>query len=193
MTKGVSFGATPVQEMRPVQLPQPLCRPLAWRRVLLRRGNTQTYTGVVLAPGGTAWIPAVIAASKDNLRDIDVQDVLQRLLALPITIWNLNAQDPSIRHLGPMAHDFRAAFGLGETELGINTLDADGVAFAAIQGLNAKLEREVVALRAELAEIRLLLSESSRARSTQTAEIRPQRRSRSGYPRVARSRCAQRG
>jgi hypothetical protein len=31
-------------------------------------------------------------------------------------------------------------FGLGETELGISTLDADGVALTAIQGLNAKFE-----------------------------------------------------
>ena len=66
--------------------------------------------------------------------------------------------------MGAMAQDFRAAFGLGETELGINTLDADGVALAAIQGLNAKLEAEraakdaeIAALRAELAAIRLLL------------------------------------
>ena len=94
-----------------------------------------TYNGVFLAPGATAWVVASDRRIKDNVRDINTQDVLQRLLAMPITTWNLMAQDPSIRHMGPMAQDFRAAFDLGETELGINTLDADGVAFAAIQGL----------------------------------------------------------
>ena len=66
--------------------------------------------------------------------------MLDRLLALPISTWNLKSQDPSIRHMGAMAQDFRAAFGLGHSEVGINTIDADGVALAAIQGLNAKLE-----------------------------------------------------
>ena len=72
------------------------------------------------------------------------------------------------------------SFGLGETELGINTLDADGVAFAAIQGLNAKVEQrlaakdaEIAALRAELAAIRSVLATLAANRPTQTAEIAP--------------------
>ena len=79
------------------------------------------------------------------------------LFRSPIATWNLKGQGASIRHMGPMAQDFRAAFGLGETELGISTIDADGVALAAIQGLNAKLEatiaiqaRELAAQRAEI-------------------------------------------
>ena len=70
---------------------------------------------------------------------------------------DLHAMDSDDRVMGPMAQDFRAAFGLGETELGISTIDADGVALAAIQGLNAKLEatiamqaRELAAQRAEI-------------------------------------------
>jgi hypothetical protein len=49
-----------------------------------------------------------------------------------------------------MAQDFHAAFGLGTDERHIATVDADGVALAAIQGLNQKLE----ATRAENAELR---------------------------------------
>ena len=41
----------------------------------------------------------------------------------------------SIRHIGPMAQDFYAAFGVGEDDRHISTVDADGVALAAIQGL----------------------------------------------------------
>ena len=37
--------------------------------------------------------------------------------------------------MGPTAQDFHAAFGLGETETAISTIDADGVSLAAIQGL----------------------------------------------------------
>jgi hypothetical protein len=114
-------------------------------------GNNQaTYDGVFLAPGATAWVMASNRRIKDNLQAVDTGDVLQKLVALPITTWNLKSQDPSIRHMGAMAQDFHAAFGLGETELGINTLDADGVALAAIQGLNAKVDaqaREIAGLR----------------------------------------------
>jgi hypothetical protein len=45
------------------------------------------------------------------------------------------------RHIGPMAQDFHAAFGLdGTDDKHIATVDADGAALAAIQGLNAKVE-----------------------------------------------------
>ena len=65
--------------------------------------------------------------------------------------------------MGPMAQDFRDAFGLGETELGISTIDADGVALAAIQGLNAKLEATVATQARELAAQRAVIDALSAA------------------------------
>jgi hypothetical protein len=61
--------------------------------------------------------------------------VLAKLAALPITTWAYT-NAPSVRHLGPVAQDFAAAFGLGDNDKHIATVDADGVALAAIQGLN---------------------------------------------------------
>ena len=81
---------------------------------------------VVVCGSGAFYCASALA------QNCDTQDILRRVLALPITTWNLKAQDPAIRHMGPTSQDFRAAFGLGETELGMNTLDADGVALAAI-------------------------------------------------------------
>ena len=49
--------------------------------------------------------------------------------------------------------DFHAAFGLGETPKGISTIDADGVALAAIQGLNAKVEEQ----QREITELKRML------------------------------------
>jgi hypothetical protein len=46
-----------------------------------------------------------------------------------------------------MAQDFHAAFGLGDSDKSITTIDAGGVALAAIKGLNEKLEEENAALR----------------------------------------------
>ena len=37
--------------------------------------------------------------------------------------------------MGPMAQDFKAAFGLGDTDRGYYSVDAHGVSFAAIQAL----------------------------------------------------------
>jgi hypothetical protein len=44
--------------------------------------------------------------------------------------------------MGPVAQDFYAAFGLGEDEGHISTIDADGVALAAIQGLYALVQEQ---------------------------------------------------
>jgi hypothetical protein len=58
---------------------------------------------------------------------------------LPIMQWSFK-EFPGARHLGPMAQDFHAAFGVGLDDKHIATVDADGVALAAIQGLNEKVE-----------------------------------------------------
>ena len=60
-----------------------------------------------------------------------------------------------MRHLGPTAQDFRAAFGLGHNDTTISSVDAPGVALAAIQGLNAKLEARVAQQAREIAELRM--------------------------------------
>jgi hypothetical protein len=75
--------------------------------------------------------------AKERFTPVDPQAVLAKVAALPITQWNFKGQ-PGEAHLGPMAQDFHAAFGLGPDERHIATVDADGVALAAIQGLNQK-------------------------------------------------------
>jgi hypothetical protein len=44
--------------------------------------------------------------------------------------------------MGPMAQDFYAAFGLGLGDTTIDTVDADGVALASIQGLHTLIEEK---------------------------------------------------
>ncbi len=99
-------------------------------------------TGVKLEPGESSWSSLSDRASKENVEPVDGADILDRLMGIEISEWNYIAQDPSTRHLGPMAQDFHAAFGLGSDHTRINTIDADGVALAAIQGLNEKLEQQ---------------------------------------------------
>jgi Chaperone of endosialidase len=118
--------------------------------------------GVQLLPGMGAWDVYSDRTAKTNWRDVDSREVLDKLISIPIGEWSYRTQSDAIRHMGPSAQDFRAAFGLGNGDRTISTVDADGVALAAIQGLNRKLEQKVAALEAALqdlaAEIRALKS-----------------------------------
>ena len=108
--------------------------------------------GVILFPGSSCWTCASDRNRKDNFKRVDTRALLKRLAAIPIQTWNWKAQDPSVRHIGAMAQDFHAAFGVGEDDKHIGTVDADGVALAAIQGLYdivKEKDEEIEALRAE--------------------------------------------
>lgn len=86
--------------------------------------------------------------AKANFRAVDPQAVLERVMHMRVERWNYKDDAPSVQHVGPMAQDFAAAFGLnGGDDRTINTVDAQGVAFAAIQGLNAKLEQREAKIR----------------------------------------------
>ena len=103
--------------------------PLTWvRRRLRRRDGMSARYGV---PGSKA-------------------EVLERLAALPVSLWSYGYDDESVRHLGPMAQDFARAFGLSDSDVSINTLDAAGVCMAAIQALHER----VVELEAEVERLR---------------------------------------
>jgi hypothetical protein len=86
---------------------------------------------------------------KANFGSVDAADMLRRVQDLPISTWNYTADDPAIRHIGPMAQDFAALFGVGADDRRIHPLDGQGVALAAIQSLLGELE----ALRAANARL----------------------------------------
>ncbi len=78
--------------------------------------------------------------SKRDIEPVDVENVLERVADMPISTWSYKTDAQGVRHLGPMAQDFHAAFGLGEDERSIATLDTSGVALAAIQALHRQVE-----------------------------------------------------
>ena len=100
-------------------------------------------SGVFLPPGGGGFSSLSDRNSKANISAVDGRAVLDRLVAIPIATWNYKSQNEAVHHMGAMAQDFAAAFGLGEDAKHISTVDADGVALAAIQGLNQKLQNEL--------------------------------------------------
>jgi hypothetical protein len=114
-----------------------------------------TWTGARLTDGG-AWENNSNRELKDGFVAIDAADILARVAALPLSSWNYKVEGPGVRHIGPMAQDFRAAFGLGSDDKTMSTVDASGVALAAIQGLHALLrerDAEIAALKAKLSRI----------------------------------------
>ena len=133
-----------------------------------------TSTGGYLSTGGS-WTNSSDRNLKENFTPVDGREVLARLMQVPISSWNYKSQDPAIRHIGPMAQDF-SVFDVGEDNTHISTVDADGVALAAIQGLYqivqerderiSQLEAQNANLEVRLAEVeaRLNSNDASSAR-----------------------------
>jgi hypothetical protein len=123
-------------------------------------GSPDTNAVTLEIPGGKklgVWDDLVVAGevtctavnitsdrnAKEQFKPVSPRDVLAKVAALPITEWQYKTQGDA-RHIGPMAQDFHAAFGTGRDDRHITSVDADGVALAAIQGLNEMVkEREV--------------------------------------------------
>lgn len=122
--------------------------------------DSKSGSGVVLRTGSSSWAVGSDRNLKENIEPVDSKALLDKLTSLPIGTWNYKAQDESIRHIGPMAQDFSAAFGVGEDDKHIATIDADGVALAAIQALhseNQDLASEVAQLKENMAQLQALV------------------------------------
>jgi hypothetical protein len=107
----------------------------------------------------TAFNPPSDRNLKENFAPVSPREVLDKVAALPISRWNFIG-DAATPHVGPMAQDFHAAFGLGTDDKHIATVDADGVALAAIQGLNQKVEEKdarITALETKLAKLKQMV------------------------------------
>ena len=102
--------------------------------------NSGGSAGVTLPAGGGSWNNLSDRNMKANFAAVDTRAILRGVLSLPISTWNYKTQEASVRHIGPMAQDFFAAFKVGEGDKTIATIDPDGVALAAIQGLHAELK-----------------------------------------------------
>lgn len=147
--------------------------------------NQSLTSGVELAAGGSGWSAVSDRNRKENFLALEGEDLLARLRNVPVTSWNYRTQDSSIRHMGPMAQDFHAAFGLGESELMINSVDIDGVNLAGVQAVAARtdalraqvqaLTGENAALRARVGdlEIRLLRLEALAGQAAATPSTAP--------------------
>lgn len=130
----------------------------------LRVENSSTSTNALLLDeNGNLTLSGVLteassALVKENRVDVDAGSVLQALRSIPIQTWNYTWDADAVRHMGPMAQDVYAAFGLGIGEEHLAPLDVNGIALASIQALadrldaqseeNASLRDDIAALKA---------------------------------------------
>jgi hypothetical protein len=116
-----------------------------------------TWTCGVSGGAGGSWGCSSDRNLKIAITPLDGVATLERLAALPVYQWVAKDDPRRTPHAGPTAQDFMAAFGLGDNDKMIGFADAQGVAFAAIQGLNAKLVEKdgaIDSLKAAVAELK---------------------------------------
>jgi len=119
-----------------------------------------TSTGGCLSTAGV-WTDSSDRDAKENFTAVDGQEILSRLARLPITQWNYKEEGDGVRHLGPVAQDFHALFGLGQDDRHIAALDTNGVALAAIQWLYKMVQEKdakVAALESRLAAMETVVN-----------------------------------
>jgi hypothetical protein len=105
---------------------------------------TQCYTPTPGGPSCPLGCPLCQSdrSIKRDIEPVDSRAVLEAVARMPVATWSYRSDDPAVRHMGPMAQDFRAAFGLGDTDRGYYPVDANGVAFASIQALYAQMQEQ---------------------------------------------------
>jgi hypothetical protein len=108
--------------------------------------NATRTLGVQMVANGNAWTVLSDSTKKERRVLADGNRFLASIGAMRLGSWNYKGQSPdSMRHYGPMAQDFYAAFGhdgvgrIGNAT-GINQADFDGVNLIAIQALYRRLQ-----------------------------------------------------
>jgi hypothetical protein len=119
-------------------------------------GTTQCFIvagGFCLGQSGS-WTSISDRAQKKQFAKVDVTNVLQRVLSLPVQYWSYLEDAADSRYIGPMAQDFKRLFQVGDGDKTISPTNASGVALAAIQGLNQKLTEQIKQKDSEIAKLR---------------------------------------
>jgi hypothetical protein len=114
-----------------------------------------TSTGAYLDDVGQ-WRDACDRDLKENFTDIDGGALLEKVAALPVTMWNYKRESDDVKHIGPVAQDFHAAFGVGDDDKTIAAMDAAGISLASVQELYKRAqeqEKEIERLSARIEEL----------------------------------------
>ncbi|GAB3993381.1 hypothetical protein GCM10028807_28460 [Spirosoma daeguense] len=134
-------------------------------------GYGSVITGVQIGRGQSSWATISDSTKKERFQAINHADLLRKIGALKLTSWNYKGQT-SIRHYGPMAQDFYAAFGNdGLGQIGCDTLiyshDMAGITLTAVQALI----RENETLKSQNQELKARIERSERETADQRQRL----------------------
>ena len=135
--------------------------------------NAGSTVGAQLAAGSGTWASLSDRNVKTNFAPLDDAAVLDKVVQLPISRWSYKSEH-GVRHVGPMAQDFYAAFKVGEDDKHITSIDEDGIALAAIKALHgqeATSHAAIAALRSENARLRRELTAMKAAQSAHDVRV----------------------
>lgn len=93
---------------------------------------------------------------KQNFSPIDGREILARLSTMPVLEWSFRSDPAKQRHIGPVAEDFQAAFGLGQEGSSLSLTDVSGVTLAAVKALDEEIRKRderIALLSASLVEL----------------------------------------
>lgn len=130
-------------------------------------GNSDCTNGMALGPSSgtglwTSWAAPSDRNLKEDFREINEDEILQKVSELWVPSWVYKAQeDKSKRIIGPMAQDFYRLFsksyGLGSNNKMLLEKDVEGVLLLSVKALkkeNDELKNRVKSLEEEMEEIR---------------------------------------
>lgn len=81
---------------------------------------------------------------KTDIVAVQPEEILTKVSRLPLATWRF--KNGTSTHLGPMAQDFSAAFGLGPDDKHIKALDVASVSLAAVQALHKQVTEKDAAI-----------------------------------------------
>ncbi|NEZ04097.1 tail fiber domain-containing protein [Wenzhouxiangella sp. XN201] len=94
-------------------------------------------------------------ATKTDFKPVKAEEILQKLVSLEISEWRYRKEPKGTRHIGAMAEEFQAAFGLSDGKT-LNMIDTTGISFAAIKALKQELDDKQTEVDALSAKVELL-------------------------------------
>jgi peroxiredoxin len=117
-------------------------------KYLARKQQTGEIIGGALSAAGSV-AGAIIGKPpsdvnlKENIVLVNTDEVLAKVEALPVFRWNYKAgsgENHRVSHIGPMAQDFHAVFGLNDDDKHLDLIDSNGVLLAAVKELARRVK-----------------------------------------------------
>lgn len=143
----------------------------------LNGAGNGVFRGTVTA---TSFLNSSSREFKTDIEALDAQAVLEGVMALPVLQWRYRDEEEGAQHIGPMAEDFQATFGLG-SEQHISLSDMGGITLAAVQEVYRelqarnetidRLEAEISRLQRDNAELREGLASDNLALAERLAAL----------------------